>query len=114
MVEEGVILVKSALRGVSRGLLAVTLMTAVFALCPCVVRADPAMSDCCPQRDVSISGMCCERAVGSASVASSASALVSISASVTVQPAANQPVLASVPAQPTFVRPVVARTILRI
>ena len=52
---------KSSWRGVSRGLLAVTVLTAVIALCPCFADTAQAMDDCCPPSGVSMTGSCCVR-----------------------------------------------------
>ena len=109
------ILVKPSLRGVSRGLLAVTLMTAVFALCPCPAGAEAMMDDCCPSAELSISGMCCDRAAGPTTGVSPASVLVLMSTPAVAHSPAIQPaVMVSVHAQASLARPIVARSILRI
>ena len=108
-------MVKSALRDVSRGLLAVTLMTAVFALCPCLAGAETAMEDCCPQSELSMTSACCDRTPRATEAVSPTPVLVLMSTPAVIHAVAIQPTaFVSFHTQATLARPVVARTILRI
>ena len=103
------------MRGVSRGLLAVTVLTAVISLCPCASTNDMAMEDCCQHSGLSMTGACCVRAEGQPAAVSATPLLPhapasAFLASVVVEPAAAIRLNASA----TLVRPVVARAILRI
>jgi len=107
--------VTSALRPLRRGLLAVTVLSLVFALCPCVVCAGMAADDCCASEGPSIGGMCCANDSGSRTVVPSAAVFAFASGLASGHPMAIDaamlmPVLSH--ALPT--RPIVARAVLRI
>ena len=103
---------KRFLRGVSRGL-AVTVLSAVIAFCPCLAPSGMAMEDCCQPSGLSMTGICCVRAEGQPAAVSSTplpASMPALLASVVVEPVP----LVRFTAAAMFVRPVVARAILRI
>ena len=92
-----------------------TVLSLVFALCPCLVCAQMADDDCCASDGPSIGGMCCADDSGSRTVVPSAAVFAFASGFAAAHPMAIE---AAAPA-PVFVRPIptrpiVARAVLRI
>ena len=107
--------VTSVLRRLRRGLLAVTVLSLVMALCPCLVCAEMAADDCCASDGPSIGGMCCAGDSGSRTVVPSATVLVGASALAPASPVTiDAAVLVPVLSHPLPTRPIVARAVLRI
>ena len=96
-------------------MLAVTVLSLVFTLCPCLACAQTPADDCCPSARPSIGGMCCANDSGSRTVVPSAAGLTIASGLVPAQPMpidAAAPVPVLVHQIPT--RPIVVRAVLRI
>jgi hypothetical protein len=103
------------LRRFGRGLLAVTVLSLVFALCPCLVCAQLAPDDCCASDGLSIRGMCCSNDPGSRTVVPSATILLVAPGLAPAQPMAMDAAeAAAVFVHQIPTRPVVARAVLRI
>jgi hypothetical protein len=112
-VVQGVVI--SVLRRLHRGLLAMTVLSLVFALCPCLLCTPTTTEDCCASGEPSIRGMCCANDSGSRTVVPAAAGPSIASALTPAQPMAIDaaaPVPVFVHQIPT--RPVVARAVLRI
>jgi len=93
----------------------VTVLSLVFALCPCLVCAQMASDDCCASDGPSIGGMCCADDSGSRTVVPSAAVFAFASGlaaahPMTIEAAAPAPVFV----RPIPTRPIVARAVLRI
>jgi len=107
--------VTSALRWLRKGLLAVTLLSLVLALCPCLFCAQMAADDCCASDGTSIGGICCADDSGSRTAVPSTSVLVFASGFALAHPVAiDATAPATVFAYPIPTRPIVARAVLRI
>jgi hypothetical protein len=95
--------------------LAVTVLSLVFALCPCLVCARVAADDCCAPDRLSIGGMCCASDSGSRTVVPSSTVLVGASDFAPAHPMTiGAALLVSVLSHPIPTRPIVARAVLRI
>ncbi len=96
-------------------LLAVTVLSLVVALCPCLFCAQMANDDCCASDGPSISGMCCADDSGSRTVVPSAPVLAFAPGLAPAHPMAiDAAALAPVFMHSVPTRPVVARAVLRI
>ena len=92
-----------------------TMLSLVFALCPCLVCAQMAADDCCASDGSTIGGMCCSNDSGSKTVVPSATVLAVASGLAPAHPMTiDAAVLVSVLSHPLPTRPIVARTVLRI
>ena len=98
-----------------RGLLAVTVFSLVFALCPCLVCADMPEDDCCASDGPSISGVCCAEDGSPKTAVPSATVFIPANAVAAVQTiAVDTAVGVSFHAYVIPDRPIVARAVLRI
>lgn len=108
-------LVKRSLRGISRGLLALSILAALIAFCPCFSGTSEAMDGCCPPHGLSADDGCCDNASSSEAVASPALTPASLTPSLATLPTTGPFVSLVAAVSPSvYARPVAARTILRI
>ena len=92
-----------------------TVLSLVFALCPCLVCAQMAADDCCASDGPSIGGMCCANDSGSRTVVPSVTVLAGPSDVAPAHPMTiDAAVLVPVLSHPLPTRPIVARAVLRI
>ena len=91
-----------------------TVLSLVFALCPCLVCAQMTDDDCCASDGLTIGGICCPDDSGSRTVVPSAAVSAFTSGLASTHPVAIEAPPTPVFAHPIPTRPNIARAVLRI